>query len=76
MLLRHFDAEQSGPAADVAERFVWRKIELVRKGFEIDPGEAGHPAEKVFELGWIGVERLEDAFTTFFGFVLRLPGAE
>src|SRR4051794_5167502 len=49
MLLRGFNTQQAGCSTDVAEGPKVRKIELGDKGFEIEPGEAGHRTHELFE---------------------------
>ena len=76
MLFRDFNAEQSRCTADVAEGVIAGEIEFLSERFEVDPRQAGHAVEELFELRRLGIELFEDSFFAVLGFVLRLPGAE
>src|SRR4030095_5177176 len=76
MLFCDFNAEQSSCTADVAESVIAREIELLGQRFEVDPRQAGHGVEELFELRRLGIQLFEDSFFAVLCFVLRLPGTE
>ena len=73
MSLRHFDAEQAGRAADVAERLESGEIKLFGERLEVDARKSGHRAHELLQPRQIRVKFFEHALLAVLDLVLGLP---
>src|SRR5580765_116488 len=63
-------------SADIAERLIWREIELVSESLKIPGGDSRHRVHKLFKTFWLTIEFLKNAFTAMLCLILRLAGFE
>src|SRR6516225_7606234 len=76
MFSGNLDAEQPSCPADVTQATVAREIKFVGERLEVDTRQPGHSVEEALELRRVGVQFIENIFTSMLGFVLRFTGAQ